>query len=163
MRIGLGYDVHRLVEDQKLILGGVDIPYQKGLLGHSDADVLLHAVIDALLGAANLEDIGALFPNTDKQYQGINSLTLLDQAWRKVTQYDWRLGNIDVVVMAEQPKLRPFISEMISNISTTLDVVPDRISIKATTTEKLGFIGREEGIASQAVVLLEKQSLDIIA
>ncbi len=154
MRIGLGYDVHQLVENRKLILGGVEIPFSKGLLGHSDADVVLHAIIDAMLGAAGLGDIGVLFPDTDKQFEGIDSLTLLDQTWQKVTHNNWNMGNLDVVIMAERPKLRSFIPEMIKKISETIVVSPDAVSIKATTTEKLGFVGREEGIAAQAVILL---------
>ena len=155
MRIGLGYDIHRLAEKRPLILGGVPVPYEKGLLGHSDADVLLHAVIDALLGAARLGDIGVWFPDTDGAYEGIDSRTLLEQIWRKVTAANWRLGNLDAVVMAERPKLRPFIPRMETAIAHVLGVSADRISIKATTAERLGFVGREEGIAAQAVVLLK--------
>lgn len=154
MRIGTGFDVHRLVENRKLILGGVDIPFEKGLLGHSDADVLLHAITDALLGAANLGDIGALFPDTDKQYKGADSRLLLKEAYRRVLEKGYQLENMDAVVMAQKPKLRPYIAEMQKNIASVLSVEADQVSIKATTTEKLGFTGREEGIAAQAVVLL---------
>lgn len=154
MRIGTGFDVHRLVENRKLILGGVEIPFEKGLLGHSDADVLLHAITDAILGAANMGDIGALFPDTDDQYKGADSSLLLKEAYRRVLQKGYQLENLDAVVMAQKPKLRPYISEMQKNIASVLSVEADQVSIKATTTEKLGFTGREEGIAAQAVVLL---------
>ena len=154
MKIGIGYDVHRLVENRPLMLGGVKIPYRKGLAGHSDADVLLYAVIDALLGAAQMGDIGTHFPDTDSRYEGIGSLVLLDRVWRELQFDGWKLGNLDTVVMAENPKLGPFIPEMRAGIADTLDTDADRISIKATTTERLGFVGREEGIAAQAVVLL---------
>ena len=155
MKIGIGYDVHRLGDNRPLILGGVEIPYRKGLLGHSDADVLLHAVIDSLLGAAHLGDIGTLFPDTDQQYSGISSISLLDRVWRRIEFENWKLGNLDVVVMAEKPRLNPFIPQMITKMANTLNVAADQVSIKATTTEKLGFVGREEGIAAQAVVLLQ--------
>ena len=155
MRVGLGFDVHRLVSDRKLILGGVDIPFEKGLLGHSDADVLLHAFMDALLGAAGLGDIGVLFPDNDQVYKGANSLTLLEQAYQQVQERSFSLVNMDAVLMAERPKLRPFIPEMTARIAGTLHLQPSQISLKATTTEKLGIIGREEAIAAQVVVLLE--------
>ncbi len=157
MRIGIGYDVHQLQEGRKLILGGVLIPCDKGLLGHSDADVLVHAIIDALLGALAMGDIGVLFPDTDNRYKGVSSLELLDQVFERIVQKGWSIGNIDAVIMAENPKLRPFISEMSERIAKCLHVETEQVSIKATTTEKLGFVGREEGIASQAVVLLMKR------
>ncbi len=156
LRVGLGYDVHQLSQDRKLILGGVEIPHPQGLLGHSDADVLLHAIIDALLGASGIGDIGALFPDSDRQFKNISSLKLLQETWEKISQQQWILGNIDVVVMAEHPKLRPFFPEMVKKIADTLNCNLSQISLKATTTEKLGFVGREEGIASQAVALLMK-------
>ncbi len=155
MRIGLGFDVHRLVRDRKLILGGVEIPFEKGLLGHSDADVLLHAFMDALLGAAGLGDIGVLFPDTDQKYKDADSLLLLGQVYRQVTEQNFHLVNMDAVLIAERPKLRPFIQEMTAKIAGTLHLQLSQISLKATTTEKLGIIGREEGIAAQVIVLLE--------
>ena len=154
MRVGLGYDIHQLVKGRKLILGGLEIPHSLGLLGHSDADVLLHALMDALLGASNLGDIGVLFPDTDPQYKGANSLELLKIVYEEVLEKGLQLENMDVVVMAEQPKLRPHIPGMVELISKCMEVPADSISIKATTAEKLGFVGREEGIAAQAVVLL---------
>jgi 2-C-methyl-D-erythritol 2,4-cyclodiphosphate synthase len=156
MRIGIGYDVHQMQEGRELILGGVSIPCNKGLLGHSDADVLVHAIIDALLGALAMGDIGVLFPDSDNRYKGVSSIELLDQVFERIMQKGWSVGNIDAVIMAEKPKLRPFISEMSERIAHCLRVETAQISIKATTTEKLGFIGREEGIASQAVALLVK-------
>jgi 2-C-methyl-D-erythritol 2,4-cyclodiphosphate synthase len=157
MRIGIGYDVHQLQEGRKLILGGVSIPSDKGLLGHSDADVLVHAIIDALLGALAMGDIGVLFPDNDNQYKDVSSIELLDQVFERIEQKGWSIGNIDAVIMAENPKLRPFISEMSERIAKCLHVETEQVSIKATTTEKLGFVGREEGIASQAVALLVKR------
>ena len=156
MRIGHGYDVHRLVCGRKLILGGVEIPWQLGLDGHSDADVLLHAITDALLGAAALGDIGKHFPDSDPQYKGISSLLLLKYAWEKIVQKGYLLSNVDVTVIAQKPKLAPYISEMTQNIARTLHVSPDQINIKATTEEHLGFTGREEGIAAHAVCILKK-------
>lgn len=156
MRVGLGFDVHRLVIDRKLVLGGVEIPFEMGLLGHSDADVLLHAFMDALLGAAGMGDIGVLFPDTDPQYKNANSLELLKQVYQRVNEQNLQLVNMDAVLMAERPKLRPFNPEITAKIAGTLHLQPNQISIKATTTEKLGFIGREEGIAAQVVVLLEQ-------
>lgn len=155
MRVGMGYDIHQLVSGGKLVLGGVEIPWRAGLVGHSDADVLLHAIIDAMLGAANLGDIGVLFPDTDPQYKGISSLELLREVYDRVKEEGFKLENLDTIVLAEQPKLRPYVPQMVKAISETLKVHPDRISIKATTTERLGFIGREEGISAQAVVLLQ--------
>lgn len=158
MRIGHGYDVHRLVEARKLILGGVEIPYEKGLLGHSDADVLLHAVADALLGAAALGDIGKHFPDTDPAYKGISSLILLKHTAEKIAAKGYVTGNVDVTVIAQRPKLAPYIPEMRANIAAVLGVDEDAVNVKATTEEKLGFTGSGEGIAAHAVCLLEKRS-----
>jgi len=155
MRIGLGFDVHRLVPDRPLIIGGVDIPFEKGLLGHSDADVLIHALMDALLGAAGKEDIGVLFPDTDSRFKDANSLDLLEKVYHRVIAGKLGLVNMDAVIMAEKPKMRPFIPQMVTKIAGTLHLNPEQISVKATTTEKLGFVGREEGIAAQVVVLLK--------
>ena len=154
MRIGHGYDVHRLVPDRALILGGVHIPHSLGLLGHSDADVLVHAVMDALLGAAALGDIGKLFPDTDPQYAGIDSLLLLDRVRERIAAAGYGIGNIDVTVIAQKPKLAPYIPEMRQNLSRVLGVDENRINIKATTEERLGFTGSEEGMACHAVCLL---------
>lgn len=156
MRIGHGYDVHRLAEGRSLILGGVQIPYARGLDGHSDADVLTHAVMDALLGAAALGDIGRHFPDSDPAYLGISSLVLLDAVWKLVTEKGYRLGNLDVTVLAQKPKLAPYLPQMRINLTLVLDVDPEQINIKATTEEHLGFTGREEGIACHAVCLLEQ-------
>lgn len=156
MRIGHGYDVHRLVCGRKLILGGVEIPWHLGLDGHSDADVLLHAVTDALLGAVALGDIGKHFPDSDPQYKGISSLLLLQYAWEKIVLKGYLLSNMDVTVIAQKPKLAPFIPEMTRNIAQVLHVSLDQINIKATTEEHLGFTGREEGIAAHAVCILKK-------
>ena len=154
MRIGHGYDVHKLVENRKLILGGVDIPYEKGLLGHSDADVLLHAISDSLLGAAALGDIGKLFPDNDPQYEGADSLVLLQRVYEAVKEKGYEIGNIDATVLAQRPKLRPYIDTMRENIAKALDVDADRISVKATTEEGLGFTGKGEGIAAHCITLL---------
>lgn len=156
MRIGHGYDVHRLVEGRDLILGGVKIPYEKGLLGHSDADVLLHAVSDALLGAAGLGDIGRHFPDTDPQYKGADSLELLRQVYRKISEKGYRVGNIDVSMIAQKPKLKDYIPQMQANIAAAVGTAPDRVNVKATTEEKLGFTGTGEGMACHAVCLLEE-------
>lgn len=156
MRIGQGYDVHRLVEGRKLILGGVEIPYEKGLLGHSDADVLLHALMDALLGAAALGDIGKLFPDHDPAYAGADSLKLLEQVAAVLEQEHFRVGNVDCTVVAQRPKLAPYILQMRQNIAETLGIDPDRVSVKATTEEGLGFTGEGLGIAAQAIALLEE-------
>ena len=156
MRIGHGYDVHRLVEGRDLILGGVKIDYEKGLLGHSDADVLLHAVSDALLGAAGLGDIGRHFPDTDPQYKGADSLMLLREVYRKISEKGFRVGNIDVTVITQKPKLKDFIPQMQENIAAAVGVAPDRVNVKATTEEKLGFTGSGEGMACHAVCLLEE-------
>ena len=155
MRIGHGYDVHRLVEGRRLILGGVEISYALGLARHSDADVLLHAVMDALLGAAALRDIGVLFPDTDPAYAGISSRRLLKEVVRRVRERGLRVGNVDVTVLAQRPRLRDYIPAMIQNLAADLDVPPDRVNVKATTEEGLGFTGRGEGIACHAVCLLE--------
>ena len=154
MRIGHGYDVHRLVPDRPLILGGVNIPHTLGLLGHSDADVLVHAVMDALLGAAALGDIGKLFPDTDPQYKGIDSLILLDRVREHIAGAGYAIGNIDVTVIAQKPKLAPHIPEMRKNLCRVLDIEENQVNIKATTEERLGFTGSEEGIACHAVCLL---------
>ncbi len=153
MRIGHGYDVHRLVPDRKLILGGVDIPYEKGLLGYSDADVLVHALMDALLGAAAMGDIGKLFPDTDDRYLGADSIALLREVNRRLTEAGYRLGNLDVTVIAQRPKLAPHIPAMRANIAEAMAVPAELISVKATTEEGLGFTGSGEGIAAHAVVL----------
>ena len=155
MRIGHGYDVHRLVEGRALILGGVGIPWHLGLDGHSDADVLLHAVTDALLGAAAMGDIGKLFPDHDPQYKGISSLVLLKRAWERISEKGYKLGNLDVTVIAQKPKLLPYIPKMVENTAKVLGADVDQINIKATTEEHLGFTGREEGIAAHAVCILE--------
>ncbi len=157
MRIGHGYDVHRLVEGRKLILGGVDIPYEKGLLGHSDADVLLHAISDAILGAIAEGDIGKHFPDTDPRYKGADSLKLLAHVMALADVKGYRLGNVDATVVAQRPKLAPHIPGMRENIAGVLQAHPDRVNVKATTTEELGFAGRGEGIAAYAVVLMERK------
>lgn len=157
MRIGTGYDVHELVEGRKLVLGGIEIPFEKGLLGHSDADVLIHAIMDSILGALALGDIGLLFPDTDMKYKDIDSKILLKKVVEVMKENNFQIGNVDVVVMAQRPKLRPYIDEMRNVISEILLTDVKNVSIKATTTEKLGFVGREEGIAAQAVVILEER------
>ncbi len=157
-RIGHGYDVHRLVENRKLILGGVDIPYEKGLLGHSDADVLLHAIADALLGAAAMGDIGKHFPDTAAEYEGADSLVLLGRVREIIAREGWRVGNVDATVIAQRPKLAPYIDEMRKNIASALGVDVSRVSVKATTEEKLGFTGEGLGIASHAVALIFKDA-----
>ena len=156
MRIGHGYDVHRLVEGRDLILGGVKITHSLGLLGHSDADVLLHAVSDALLGAAGLGDIGKHFPDTDPQYKGADSLKLLEIVGLKVAEAGYRVSNIDVTMIAQAPKLRPFIDTMERNIAAALNIEPSRINVKATTEERLGFTGEGLGMSCHAVCLLEE-------
>ena len=156
MRIGHGYDVHRLVEGRDLILGGVKIDYEKGLLGHSDADVLLHAVSDALLGAAGLGDIGRHFPDTDPKYKGADSLGLLREVYGKISEKGFRVGNIDVTMIAQKPKLKDYIPQMQENIAAAVNVTPDRVNVKATTEEKLGFTGTGEGMSCHAVCLLEE-------
>jgi len=154
MRIGQGFDVHQLVEGRKLIIGGVDIPFSKGLLGHSDADVLLHAICDALLGAAALGDIGRHFADTDAQYKDIDSRILLREVLHRVREAGWRVGNVDATIIAQAPKMAPHIPQMVANIAADLRLERSAVNVKATTTEHLGFTGRGEGIAAQAVVLL---------
>ncbi|MDI9242743.1 2-C-methyl-D-erythritol 2,4-cyclodiphosphate synthase [Fusibacillus kribbianus] len=155
MRIGMGYDVHRLTEGRDLILGGVKIPYEKGLLGHSDADVLLHAIMDAILGAAALGDIGKHFPDTDEAYRGISSLKLLEKVGEFLEEHMYFVGNIDATVIAQRPKLAPYREEMRKNIADALHISVNQVSVKATTEEGLGFTGTGEGISAQAVALLE--------
>ncbi len=156
MRIGQGYDVHRLVEGRKPIIGGVEIPYEKGLDGHSDADVLLHAIMDALLGAAALGDIGVLFPDTDDAYKGADSMVLLEKVHEEVLSEGYAVSNIDATIIAQAPKMRPYIDQMRDNIARVLNIGQDQVNVKATTEEKLGFTGRKEGISAIAVALLEK-------
>ena len=155
-RIGHGYDVHRLVEGRKLIMGGVEIPYEKGLLGHSDADVLLHAVSDALLGALALGDIGKHFPDTDPAYAGADSLKLLELVVEKVKAQGYAVGNLDATILCQKPKLAPFRDEMVKNVAKALNIEESRVCIKATTEEGLGFTGESLGISSQAIALLEE-------
>lgn len=157
MRIGSGYDVHKLVENRELILGGVKIPFEKGLLGHSDADVLVHAIMDALLGAASLGDIGTYFPDTSQEYSGISSLILLERVSGLLNEKNYYIMNIDATIIAQKPKMLPYIPKMIQNIADCLCILPDQINIKATTEEGLGFTGRKEGIAASAVCLIEKK------
>lgn len=157
IRIGNGYDVHRLVENRSLIMGGVDISYEKGLLGHSDADVLVHAIMDALLGACGERDIGKHFPDTDNTFKGISSLNLLERVRDVISEKGYRIGNIDSIIVAQAPKMAPHIEQMKQNIAGILEVDLDSINIKATTTEGLGFAGRGEGIASYAVACLYKK------
>jgi 2-C-methyl-D-erythritol 2,4-cyclodiphosphate synthase len=155
MRIGQGFDVHALVPGRKLVIGGVEIPYARGLQGHSDADVLLHAICDALLGAAGLGDIGQHFPDNDPSYSGIDSRKLLRNVSKKLREQNLRLVNLDATIIAQEPRMAPHIPRMIGNIASDLEVAPAAINVKATTTEHLGFLGRVEGIAAQAVALLE--------
>ena len=157
MRVGIGYDVHRLVEGRKLILGGVEIEHEVGLLGHSDADVLLHAISDALLGAAALGGIGKHFPDKDPQYKGISSLILLTHVGRLLDTYGYAVGNIDATIVAQAPRLAPYIGQMRANIADALGIEVDQVGVKATTTEGLGFAGTKEGMASYAVALLVKK------
>ena len=154
MRIGMGYDVHRLVEDRELILGGVVIPFEKGLLGHSDADVVVHAIMDALLGAAALGDIGQHFPDTDPRYKGISSILLLKHVGALLQEHEFTIGNIDATIIAQRPKLAPYRPSMVKNVADALGIREDQVCIKATTEEGLGFTGRQEGIAAQAITLL---------
>lgn len=156
MRVGMGYDVHRLTEGRDLILGGVKIPFEKGLLGHSDADVLLHAIMDALLGASALGDIGKHFPDTDPAYRGISSLELLKRVAKLLSEKRFRVQNIDATIIAQAPKMRPYIDSMRQNIAGALQIDWDRVNVKATTEEGLGFTGNGEGICAQAVCLLEE-------
>ena len=155
IRVGQGFDVHRLEEGRALVLGGVTIPFERGLAGHSDADVLIHAIMDALLGAAGLGDIGRLFPDTDPQYKGISSLLLLEQVRTHLGERGALILNVDATLLAQRPRIAPHVSEMIARLAAALQLAPDRLSLKATTTEGLGFVGREEGIAAQAVALIE--------
>lgn len=157
MRVGQGFDVHQLVVGRKLILGGVEIPYERGLLGHSDADVLLHAICDALLGAAALGDIGRHFPDSDSRYKGIDSRRLLREVMQLLKDKGYGVVNLDATLIAEAPKMAPHIEQMVANIASDLGVEADCVNIKATTTEKLGYTGRGEGIAAQAVCLIEKR------
>jgi len=158
MRVGIGYDVHPLVPGRRLILGGVEIQFDKGLLGYSDADVLTHAIMDALLGAAGLRDIGTHFPSEDSKYKDISSLLLLKEVRKLLKAKGFKVGNVDAVVVAEQPKISPFIEDMRGNISRTLGVNPEQVMVKATTADGLGFTGRGEGIAACAVALLEEET-----
>lgn len=155
-RIGQGYDIHRLVENRKLVLAGVEIPFEKGLEGYSDADVAAHAVMDSLLGAASLEDIGTHFPDTDPAYKNADSMKLMEKVKEKIKQKGFSIGNVDVTIITELPKLAPYIEEMKNNISRALKISPDNISVKATTNERLGTIGKGEGMAALAVSLLYK-------
>lgn len=157
MRIGHGYDVHKLVEDRKLIVGGVDIPYEFGLLGHSDADVLLHAISDAILGAAALGDIGGMFPDTDEKWKGADSLVLLEAVVKRVNDEGYVIENIDSTLIAQQPKMKPHILSMRENIAKACGIDVSQVSVKATTEEQLGFTGRKEGISAHAVVLLNNE------
>ena len=154
MRIGLGYDVHRLVEERELIIGGVNIPYEKGLLGHSDADVLVHAIIDSLLGASALGDIGTLFPDTDPKFKGISSIKLLEEVGKLLKKNNYSINNIDSTIIAQKPKMSPFIKEMRENIAKALQIDVTKVNVKATTEEGLGFTGTGEGISSQSICLL---------
>ena len=156
MRVGLGYDVHKLVEGRDLILGGVTIPYEKGLLGHSDADVLIHAIMDALIGAAALGDIGKHFPDTDPAYKGISSVKLLEHVGKLLDEHGYIIENIDATIIAQRPKMLPHIPQMRENIANTLGIELDQVNIKATTEEGLGFTGSGEGISSQAICAIEK-------
>lgn len=156
MRVGIGYDVHKFCHNRKLIIGGVDIPYEKGLLGHSDADVLIHAIIDSILGAIAKGDIGSLFPDTDNSYKDIDSMFLLKKVKDIIKENGYKISNIDSIIIAQEPKMYSYINQMRSNIAKALEIDIDLVSIKATTTEKLGFEGRKEGISSQAITLIEK-------
>ena len=155
MRVGIGYDVHKFADDRKLILGGVDIPFEKGLFGHSDADVLVHAVMDAILGAAGMRDIGHLFPDTDPEFEGISSIELLKSVRKLLAANNYTVENIDAIIVAEQPKMAPYREQMITNIADALNIGEDRVNIKATTEEGLGFTGKGLGIASQAVAMID--------
>lgn len=155
MRVGMGYDVHKLVEGRRLVLGGVEIPYEKGLLGHSDADVLVHAVMDALLGAAALGDIGKHFPDTDPAYEGADSMKLLEEVRKLLDEHNFMIGNVDATVIAQRPKLAPYIEMMRENIAARLLIDKNHVNVKATTEEGLGFTGQGQGISSQAICLLE--------
>lgn len=154
-RVGIGYDSHRLVEPGPLLLGGVTIPYQRGLAGHSDADALAHALIDALLGAAGLGNIGRLFPDDDERWRGADSMQLLAETWRRVAAEGWQLGNVDATIITEAPRLGPYLDEMSARLGAVLGTEPDRVNVKAKTNEGMGFLGRGEGIAVLAVTVLE--------
>lgn len=154
MRIGQGFDVHAFADNRKLIIGGVEILHERGLLGHSDADVLLHAICDALLGAAGLGDIGRHYPDNDAKFRGIDSRELLRDVCEQIRDLGWRVGNVDATIIAQAPKMSPHIPDMEENIADDLEIAPDQVNVKATTTERLGFTGRGEGIAAQAVCLL---------
>ena len=156
MRVGIGYDVHPLVSGRRLVLGGVEVPFERGLAGHSDADALIHAVIDALLGAAGLKDIGSHFPDSDASYKDISSLLLLQRTNKMLQTRGWHVVNIDATIVAQRPKLAPFIDQMRQNMAQTLGLSTEQVGVKATTSEGLGFAGREEGIAAYAVALLEQ-------
>lgn len=158
MRVGIGYDVHRLVEGRKLILGGVEVQHSKGLLGHSDADVLIHAVMDSILGALALGDIGKHFPDTDDKYKGISSMKLLKEVYESMKEKGYKINNLDCVIVAQKPKLAPYNYDMRVNLSKVLNTYIENINVKATTTEKLGFEGREEGISSQAICSIVKEN-----
>lgn len=155
MRIGHGYDVHKLVEGRKLILGGVEIPYEKGLLGHSDADVLAHAVMDSLLGAAAMGDIGGMFPDSDPRYKGADSMTLLSEVCAKLAQSGYKISNIDCTIIAQSPKLKPYVEQMRNNFSKVCGIEKNQVNVKATTEEGLGFSGRKEGISAHSVCIIE--------
>ncbi|NMA03178.1 MAG: 2-C-methyl-D-erythritol 2,4-cyclodiphosphate synthase [Clostridiales bacterium] len=157
MRVGIGYDVHSLVEGRKLIIGGINIPYKKGLLGHSDGDVLLHAIKDSILGAAALGDIGKHFPDTDERYKGANSLELLKQVGIMINSKGYLINNLDTIIIAQEPKMAPYIEEMKNNIASALNIGVNNVNIKATTTEGLGFIGSGEGIAAKSIVSIIKK------
>jgi len=159
IRIGQGFDVHQLVEGRKCIIGGIDIPYEKGLLGHSDADVLLHAISDAILGALGQGDIGKHFPDTDPAYLDADSVKLLERVWELAKSMGYRLGNIDSTIIAQKPKMAPYIPQMVELIARVLEADSSQVNVKATTTEKLGFTGRGEGVAAQSVVILQKAAL----
>lgn len=159
MRIGFGYDVHQLVEKRKLIIGGIEIPFEKGLLGHSDADVLVHAIMDSILGALALGDIGKHFPDTDNKYKDISSIFLLSEVYKLMEEGSYSIGNIDATVVAQRPKLAPYIEDMRKKVAEILHTSIDNVNIKATTTEWLGFVGREEGIASYSVCLLQRKNI----
>lgn len=155
MKVGIGYDVHKFEFGRKLIIGGLEIPYEKGLLGHSDADVLVHAIMDSLLGAMGEGDIGKLFPDTDDRYKGVSSIELLKQIGNILYEKNFKISNIDSVIIAQEPKMKPYIEEMKINIALALNIDMSKVSVKATTTEHLGFEGRKEGISAQAVCLIE--------
>lgn len=159
MRVGIGYDVHRLGEGEMFVLGGIKIPYEKGLIGHSDADVLTHAIMDAILGALGKKDIGYHFPDTDQQYRGISSLKLLEQVREIMMTEGYEVGNLDTVILAQAPKLAPYMDQMAGNLASVLLCSPEQINIKATTTEKLGYIGRGEGVAAEAIILIRRREM----